>query len=214
RTKMLRASALYIVIIIALVIGILCSSLIAVAYFYRSEYQKKFRQDRLENNLSSGVNLLLTATGQTFSKEQSLSLFGKDDDTVSLHKIQWGIYEIGTVKTFIGHDTLYKTFSMANTIDSGKWAALYLSDDDRPISISGKALINGDAYLPKAGIKEAYVDGHGYDGDKRLVLGKKYTSKKKLPSLDSAALLQLNDYFSAKGDTIIDKDSIRQSFLK
>jgi len=211
---MVKASALYIVIIIALVIGILCSSLIVVAYFYRYEYQKKFRQDHLQNNLSSGINILLAATDQSYSKPGTLSLFGNGDDSVSLQKFQWGVYDIGVVKAFIQHDTLYKAFSMANTIDTSKWAALYLLDDDRPVSVSGKTVINGDAYLPKAGIQEAYVDNRAYEGDKRLVLGKKYISKKKLPPLDSASLIRLGEYFSAKGDTVIGKDSVEQSFLK
>src|SRR5579862_8354642 len=211
---MVKASALYIVIIIALVIGILCSSLIAVAYFYRYEYQKKFRQEHLQNNLSSGVNILLATSDQFYSKPYTLSLFGSGDDSVSLQKFQWGVYEVGVVKAFIQHDTLYKTFSMANTIDSSKWAALYLLDDDRPVSVSGKTVIDGDAYLPKAGIQEAYVDNRAYEGDKRLVLGKKYISKKKLPSLDSASLIRLGEYFSARGDTTIGKDSVKQSFLK
>jgi hypothetical protein len=211
---MIKASALYIVIVIALVIAVLCSSLIVSAYYYRAEYQKKFRYDKLQNNLSSGINILLTVTDSSYNKERTFSLFGRDDDSVSLKKTAWGIYDIGVVRSFIQGDTLYKAFSIANSVDSSKWAALYIADEDRAISVSGKTLIRGDAYLPKAGIQQAYVDNKAYEGDKRLVIGKKLISAKKLPDLDTNRLRQLNQYFTAKGDNVFDKDSVQQSFLK
>jgi len=73
---MLKASALYLVIVIALVIGLICSSLVAVAYFYRAEYHKKFRQDRLNHNLLSGISLVLTAPDAAYKEPQKIALFG------------------------------------------------------------------------------------------------------------------------------------------
>jgi len=97
---MIRASALYMVIVIALVIAVLCSSLIVVAYFYRSEYQRKFRYDQLENNLKSGINVLLASSDTAYSKQTTLSLFNGNADSVTLQKMDWGIYNIGMVKAF------------------------------------------------------------------------------------------------------------------
>jgi hypothetical protein len=61
---MLKASALYLVIVITLVIGVICSSLIVVAYFYREQYQRAFRYDALQNNLNSGINILINRPRQ------------------------------------------------------------------------------------------------------------------------------------------------------
>jgi hypothetical protein len=213
---MLKASALYIVIIIALVIGVLCSSLIVAAYFYKIQYQRKIRYDQLENNLNSGINILIAGTDTSYSKEKTFSLFNGDADSVSLKKVSWGVYDIGAVKAFIQKDTLYKTFSLANTIDSSKWAAVYLIDEDRPFSLSGKTTIRGDAFIPKAGVQEAYIDNKAYDGDKRLIIGTRHVSEKKLPVLDVNRLKQLEQYLhqNTLGDTtLIKKDSIRESFL-
>src|SRR5437588_11830421 len=85
---MIKSSSLYIVIVIALVIAVLCSSLIATAYYYRAEYQKKFRYDQLQNNLGSGINILLTTSDSTYRREKIFSLFNKGDDSVSLQKIR------------------------------------------------------------------------------------------------------------------------------
>jgi len=212
---MLKASALYIVIIIALIIGLLCSSLIVIAYFYKLQYQRTIRSYRLQNNVSSGVNILIANQNNSFNQEKTFSLFG-NDDSVSLKKITWGVYDVGISKAYIQKDTLYKTFSIANSIDSTKWAALYLIDEDRPVSVSGKTMIKGDAYISKAGIKEAFVDGKSYQGDKRLIIGKTHNSDKKLPALNDNRLKQMEQYFNqaVKIDlTLLKTDSIQNSFL-
>lgn len=211
---MVRASALYMVIVIALVIGLICSSLVAVAYFYRAEYQKKFRNDRLSHNLQSGINLLLTTPDSSYLKQTKISLFGTDADSIILERKPWGIYDIGTIKSFVQQDTIYKAFTMANSIDSTKWAALYIVDDDRPLSLSGKTRIEGNAYLPKAGIQTAYVDNKAYEGDKRLVIGKKNTSAKHLPLMDSIRLNSLDRHFSQAGGNLTGADSLNWPFFK
>src|SRR5579863_1519665 len=126
---MLKDSALYIVIIIALVISLLCSSLIVAAYFYKIQYQKKIRYDQLENNLGSGINILTASTDTSYATGKTFSLFNNESDSVSLKRVFWGVYDIGVSKAFSQSDTLYKAFSTANSIVSSKWVALYLIDE-------------------------------------------------------------------------------------
>jgi hypothetical protein len=213
---MLKASAMYIVIIIALVIALLCSALIVAAFFYRIEYQKKFRFDQLDNNVNSGVNILLAGSDTSYNDGSIVSLFNNGADSVSLKKTFWGMYDIGASAAFIQKDTLYKIFSIAYSIDSTKWAALYLIDEDRPLSLSGKTTIIGDVYIPKAGITTAYVDNKAFQGDKRLVVGKKNNSERTLPLLSVSRLAQFQQFIGAnhKGDSSINRiDSLKQSFL-
>lgn len=214
---MVRASALYLVIVITLVIGIVCSSLIVVAYFYREQYQRAFRYEALQNNLNSGINILITDRDNAYEEGQKVSLFGEGADSVELRTTAWGIYDIGTVQAFAQHDTLSKAFSMGHTIDSAKWAALYLPDEDRPVSVSGKTTIKGNAFLPKSGVRQAYVDGKAYDGDKRLVIGKTFDSQKSLPPLNPARIAALEKYFdmaaSTEGNVILG-DSLSHSFFE
>jgi hypothetical protein len=214
---MLKASALYLVIIIALVIGLLCSSLIVAAYFYKMEYQKKFRYDLLESNVSSGVTILLASEDTAYSDEKTFSLFGNETDSVSLKRSFWGLYDIGVAKAFIQKDTLFKAFTLASTIDSTKWAALYLKDEERPFSLSGKTTIRGAAYIPEAGVKEAYIDNKAYEGDKRLIIGTRHISKKELPALDKERLKQLEQFLiqdHPDDQTLLDNDTVQQSFLR
>jgi len=213
---MLKASALYIVIVIALVMAVICSSLIAAAYFYKLQYQKTSRYNQLKNNLESGINILLESRSEIVPLKK-IDLFHSENDTVILDYQPWGLYHVGISKAFIQQDTLARAFTIGSQIDSVQWSALYIIDEDRNISVSGKTSIKGTAYLPKAGIKEAYVNNQAYQGDKRLVIGLKKTSKRELPALDVELLSQLEKQFkhdSNHGDTsLLKKDSVKQSFL-
>jgi hypothetical protein len=214
---MLKASALYMVIIIALVIGILCASLVATAYFYRLQFQKTSRAGRLQNNVGSGINILLASKDSDYRVEKAFDLFRQEKDSVALTKIPWGVYDLGIAKAFDQKDTLYRVFSIACGIDSGKWAALYVIDEDRPLSVSGSTAIRGDAFIPRAGVKEAYVDGKAYQGDKRLIIGRQKNSDKKLPELLAGRLAQLEQVFKAKpaaGPVNLTGDSLQNSFLQ
>lgn len=213
---MLRASALYLVIVIALVMAVICSSLITAAYFYKLQYQKTFRYSRLKNNLTSGLNILLESTEIT-DKPTAVNLFDKANDTVILSRSSWGVYQIGTVEAYAQQDTLRQVCALGAAIDSPKWAALYVIDEDRALSVSGKTLIRGTAYLPKAGISEAYVNNHSYEGDKRIVIGNKRTSEKTLPALNAETLQQLEQYTksNAHPDSLpIPTNVVNRSFLK
>lgn len=213
---MLKASALYIVIIIALVIAVLCSSLIVSAYYYKLQFQKKFRYDRLQANLNSGVSILLSSDPEAYKNERSFGLYDQDGDSVALKRISWGIYDVAGCKAFIHGDTIKKSFTIASQIDSAKWAAVYLIDEDRPLSVSGKTMIRGNAFIPKAGVKEAYVDGKAYQGDKRLVIGDKHDSQRLLPELQQNRLKYLQDLKSYKStDTSFHHaDSVGNSFFR
>jgi hypothetical protein len=213
---MLKASALYMVIVISLVIALLCSSLISVAYFYRLQYQKTFRYEKLQNNLQSGINILLASEDGDYPNASSFSLFNTNADSVSLQKIHWGIFNVGIAKAFIQKDTINKIFSIANIIDSTKWAVLYMSDNKRSLNLSGKTSITGDAYIPKAGVKPAYVDGKAYNGDRRFIIGHIHNSAKTLPSMLVSRLSYIQGLFISSQTALSALpviDSVGNSFL-
>ncbi len=212
---MLKASALYMVIVIALVIGVLCSAVIAVGYYYRSFYEQNFRYDQLRNNIGSGINLLI-ASGESYPVEIKISLFGNENDSLILKKSIWGIYDIGTVCSFMQKDSLKKSFTLAYNIDSTKWAAVYLIDEDRSVSVSGNTHIRGTVFIPKAGIREAYVNNQAYTGDKRIVIGKKLNSTKTLPLLLEERLKNLKAEWNSSpisDSSLIKNDSTAVSFF-
>ncbi|WP_158829367.1 hypothetical protein [Mucilaginibacter lacusdianchii] len=213
---MLKASALYLVIVIALVMAVICSSMIVAAYFYREQYQRTFRSSQLQNNLASAINVLLESKDD-FTQGTKISLFGNRNDTVLLQRKPWGLYTVATAQALIQQDTLAKSFTMAQVIDSASWAALYVIDEDRSLSVSGKTKIKGDAYLPKAGIQEAYVNNQAYQGNKQIVEGRKKESKRTLPVLNDVVLQQLQQSFKVDSSNIalqLPEAPVHRSFLQ
>lgn len=212
---MVKGTALYITIVVALIIGVFCAALLSAAYFYKIQFQKNDRFSKLDDNLQSGINLLLASSEKSFNDGNVIDLFNNAGDSVYLKKMTWGIYNLGIVKSFIQADTLQRVFLFANVVDSGKWAALYVSDNDVPLSLSGKTLVKGVAYLPKAGVIQAYVDNQSYSGDKNLITGTRKVSQKKIPLPDSAAIEQLIASLSNNNakDSVIKVDTLKQSFL-
>ena len=213
---MLRASALYLVIVIALVMGVLCSAVIAAGYYYRSYAQRYERAELLRLNLQSGINLLLAAPAAE-QPEQAVSLFGGPSDSLLVQKVTWGLFDLGTVRAFIQQDTLSRALLIAAVIDSAKWAALQVIDEDRSLSVSGHTHIRGNVWIPKAGIREAYVNNQAYTGNKQLVDGHQYTSNKELPALLAGRLQKLAQMSipgQASDSALLRRDGTVVSFLK
>jgi hypothetical protein len=208
---MLKASALYIAIIVATIVAIFSASLIATAYFYRLESQKKMRWNRLSDNLASGFHLVLSPEFAYTDTVSLVDLYEEEKDSLWIKKEIWGIYEFAAIASFVKQDTLKKTFLTAP--ENKDPSAIYLSDEDRPLSLSGDTKIFGDAFLPKSGVKQAYVDGKPFKG-KTLVNGNIKESGRKLPVLNLSILQDIEKWLddSLTKETNLE-DSISNSFF-
>lgn len=208
---MVRASALYLVVIVALLIAIFSASLLTLSFFYRQEVKKKERFDKLLSNLDSGTALLLSAGFLKDTSPQHLDLFEKLTDSLMIQKDNWGVFKLGLVQAFELRDTLKRSFLIGNKFEDTN--AIYLADEDRPLSVSGDTRITGDGQLPKSGIRQSYVDGKAYTG-KELIKGKITNSKLQLPSLNSTLLKLIEEQFkSTEGKDFSPEDSIGNSFF-
>lgn len=208
----IKAGALYFSIVVALFIAIVSASLIMLAAHYRNSYLKEIRYNRLLNNLESGITYVLNEDNRTENIRQ-LDLYGDQLDSIELTKKSWGIFDLAILKTFVQQDTLKRTFLIGNETDS---IALYLSDEDRPLSVSGQTKITGDVLLPKSGIRQSYAEGKPYAGGKQLIYnGKISNSKRTLPNLDEELLKKLKtnlENSNEKLSSFANKD-LKVSFL-
>lgn len=186
---MVKAGALYFAIVIAFFIAIISASLIMLAAHYRNAYLKEMRLIRLNNNLAASIQYAL-ATDENRTLV-TIDLYGNKADSVIIERKQWGLYDFAVIKTFILQDTLKKSILIGVIPDS---TVLYLSDEDRPLAVSGATKIIGNAQLPKAGIKKSYAEGKPYANDKMIYEGS--------TSLSSNSLRPLNQFFL---NSIIDK---------
>lgn len=209
---MLKASALYLVIIVSLVIAIFSATLITTAYLYKLEYQKNLRYGRLSSNLQSGFALALSTEFKSQDQDVLLDLFGEERDSILIREEKWGLFKLAQVKSFRLKDSLSKAFLIGN--EQTDSVAIYLADEDRPLSVSGSTQITGEGILPKAGIKPSYVEGKPYAA-KRLINGKIRESTRNLPALESAMISRLETLFEPSDTLNFTKlrDSISNSFF-
>lgn len=200
---MLKAGALYFSIIVAFIIAVICASLIMLAAHYRGSYLKEVRMARLSRNMDSGIAYVLAQNAASEQNNLALDLFGDETDSVLIEQKHWGIFNLATVKSFVLTDTLKQAFLIGHETTSDG-VAVYLSDEDRPLSVSGDTRITGNAEVPKAGMRKSYVDSRPYSGD-QLVYGKISDSKRTLNGLESKWIKEIEtelDFDPAKLPTL------------
>lgn len=176
---MVKASALHLALVIALVVSILLGSLIYIHYFYRDQQQKIDRWNILEQELQAGISLGLSNYFPYTSGDSLLLSPITLQDSLRVGKQRWGLLDVVSIRSWRVDDSLKRAFLLgAQPQDS---TVLYIVDEDRPLSISGKTVIQGEASLPKSGIRPAFVDGEYYDGIEKMVDGKIKESASALP---------------------------------
>ena len=191
---MIKAGALYFSIVVAFLIALISASLIMLAAHYRNSYLKQSRYARLKQNLQSGISYVL-ATDPSINESTTIDLYGDGTDSVLISLTTWGLFARATVRSFVQQDTLKASFLIGLATDS---TAVYLCDEDRPLSLSGTTKITGNVIVPKAGLKKAYADGKPYIGEKLVYNGQSSHSNRTLSPVDSSHLKVIDMEFSAQ----------------
>lgn len=214
---MLKGGALLNAIFFFIILSSIGGSLILLSYHKRVEFTQIEQKERLIDNAESGINYALGFPQKTpLNQEVIIDLFGLGKDSVELLKKPWGMFELLTSKAY----TKKSSFTKVALIGSKhkKNYSIYLSDQNKPLSIAGKTIIKGSCFLPKSGIKRAYIEGQSFVGTS-LVKGKIHESQPFLPGLNTSliehnsALLSHNVNSSAADELLFeDNDSISNDF--
>jgi hypothetical protein len=217
--RKLRAAALVYALVMALIIAILSSSLVLYSWISAESIQANEKKIRMLDNVNSAINLLLaqqTLVGLNESKR--IDLFGSGNDSVQLNRRAWGVFEV------ISASAVWKGVSFSkialvgyrNVRDST--FCFYLCDNSAPLAVCGKTRLNGTCYLPSPSIKNAYIEGKNFVGEKP-VYGIIHKSSKELPRFNKEPFGIITDMLSSgatETGNIVDPseipDSIRGSF--
>lgn len=219
---MIKANALFIVVVIALVIGILSSSLIIIAYYQRLQVQRDLLIKKLDTNAYSAINILLSGSDNIpFGEEKEMDLYGDETDSVSIKKISWGLFEVAAVKARLRNLEQKKSVMYGYKPDEKGRSAIYLVDQNSPLSLGGSSSIHGNCYLPQAGIKRAYIEGQPFSG-KNLINGEIKKSDFQLPSVNKDLAKQISYFIDSPKSNTTDnfevftgeiKDTMVRSFM-
>lgn len=211
--KKLDGAALQMVIIIALMITVICGALLLLTYYKSSRYLKFSREEHLRSGLNNAITLSLSKFYTSEDTVLTGGVFGSD--SVQVKQEKWGLFDAISIRAFHGSDSLTKAFLTGRVLRNAD-EVLYVVDEDRPLSISGDSKITGDAYLPKAGIRSAYVEGKYYEKNKPLIYGEQLESSRNLPAIDLMSYKQVFKAFEdIKENEVESSSTINQnSFFK
>lgn len=210
----IKAGALQFVLFIGAIVAILLMSFVLISYTH-TYFDKKTdivvaviqRSDfglRYAFKKGMKANSVLEV-----SSEENLGI------TTLVEKEYWGLFEKYT-STAKHKNTVFTKTALAGNSTKNGIPALYLTDRQRPLIITGNAKINGDAYLPAQGIRMGNISGNSYRYS-RLVHGNQNQSNSKIPAVDLEVkrhLTELLENFQDKGQEIEFKrnSEIKNSF--
>lgn len=196
--RKIHAGALYYAVFISFIISVISGLLISYTFLYNSYIDRQAIQDQLQSNVKSGINIVLKNPKlANYTSTEEIKLYDNDYDLTAVTRKHWGVYDLLFAESKRRSHT-YKNIALVGTnINKTENVALYLSDHKKYLSISGTTLIKGTCYLPKLGIKRAYIEGQGYQ-NKELVYGAIQQSKEQLPALYSEKIKYLEELVKLK----------------
>ena len=200
----LNAHALFFSLVVALLTAIICSSFILYAYYNRVVLHRHQQHSRLSENAISGINYL-SALPEEF--DQTIDLFGDGKDSVHLVKKRWGFFDVLFAKAFSNEKS--KERVVMSGVSNNDQTALYLLDQNKKLSLTGRTKIVGDAYLPKTGVTRGYIGGNSYLGN-QLIYGSTFTSTSTLPALNEEVVNHIIQLWNEQGEEL--QDSINHPF--
>lgn len=193
--KRIHANSLLITVVIALLIAILCASLLLLAYNDLAVDRVVQTDNRLQRRMHSAVNLVLADTSLVLSGiPDTVDVFGQGPNAAVITRENWGVFDVARVTVTEHGRSITKSFFFGPAADTPLDACLYLAQHNIPLYVSGNSLLTGDAYLPKAGLQPAYVDQKGFANAQPLT-GSIRNSNDSLPPVDArmVALLSRRD---------------------
>ncbi len=214
----LKAGSLVATLILSLVLLITASLLLLSVYYFKYFKTKEDIGVRLQDDIFSAQEFILSDT--LISKEvfaDSINLFKGQPDSLYYTQELWGCIPLAGMK--VAYKGRSKSVAMFYGASAHPYrdACLYVTDYNRPLSVSGDTYIEGKAYLPKSGLRSGFFGQQGFSR-KNLIEGEIATSGKTLPPLNPALLEKIKYFESLITDTLqkferLPEDSLYNPFF-
>lgn len=209
----LHGGTLFLVLIIAMVIAVISSSMIMLSYLNRVEVFNNQLYVRLKNNAESGIAILLASKDSTFASDGlHLDLYASGGDSVYLKKQSWGLFGYVLAKASARGFEVKQHYLIGQKLSDEVDCALYLCDQGRPLSVCGDTKITGQLYLPQMGIRREYSPEPYTHRD--LYTGKEHKSNSILPKIDRSIVNTVERYAQQRSENLPEQktDSLINSF--
>ncbi len=176
---MLKASSLLYAIFICLIIALLCGSIILISSLNQSIETKFSLEEELIATCNASFNYYLNDFEKEYGNE--LKDYLENGIVSELSQKKWGVFDIVKCKSYVKMDTVYKVGLIGHKKHRNK-LALYLTDHDKRLHLSGLASIKGDIMISKFGIDFKRI-GNTHSLKSKYFYGVQRKSQKKMPAL-------------------------------
>ncbi len=218
---MIKAGTLLYAMFLIIISAIISSSFILINYYNSAYVLQTLKLEQLYKDANSGINYGLSLHEQIpINSKVEIDLFDDEQHKVVIEKTHWGAFYILSAEATWRNKFFSKSALIGANINEGEKIALYLTNQNKPLSLAGNTEITGICYLPEAGVKRAYIEGLSFSGTK-LINGKKLISNKTLPPINEELIRENLNNFSlsfSENDSLmnyelfIEKDSIINTF--
>jgi hypothetical protein len=162
-----------------IITGILTGCLFLAVAINRKEVLYWETEQRLIDNANSGICLLQSISTRYQQQMLLLDLYDEKRDSVQLSSYQWGLYRVIKSNAFSGRQSYLKVALSAEKLEA-MFPVLWLPEQREALSLCGNTLIKGRTFLPKSGVKPAYINQKNYYR-KDLIEGDIKESSKNMP---------------------------------
>ena len=167
---MLKASSLGNAIFVCLIISIFSGCLVLISHYHNLLNQRiNFREALVNTNNASFKYHIKNLDKLRYNETIESDVF-EEDITTSIEKKKWGFYDIVKCKTVFKEDTIIKTALLGQNNESD-FTALYVTDYDKVLQLSGSTKIIGKIKTPKGNLGQSYINGN--KGNNVIIKAKK-----------------------------------------
>ncbi|MDB5267932.1 MAG: hypothetical protein JWP58_972 [Hymenobacter sp.] len=195
----LPAGALMLVIAVSMLVAAILLSLLFLTSNRRLLMQRDERRQIVSRNLLSGLAYAQASTSLPYLRRQSRDLFGEGADSVMIEKKPWGVFDVAVVIAARGQLSDTVMALLGSQFSEANQAALYLANENTPLSLNGDAQVRGGAYLPKGeSARDANLPLTGPARTGPAVTGRRQPSRSGLPISADSSLARLGEYASLR----------------
>ena len=201
--KKVKANALYIVVSIAIVVGVLLLGLLTLSGVFSKAETRFLIQNKLILNVRSGLEFCLASP--ELPEDKVFDLFQEEKDSLRIQSKPYGILTDVQLSAFHVDDSISKGVLLGNKSTRKSKTALYLANSNKALGLCGNVKLNGNVFVPERGIERSYIEGQNFVGT-RLFRGVKQVSKSSLPEIHPQIIGNISDVYAINTGSIYNED--------
>jgi hypothetical protein len=179
-----RGGVLQLTLGIGLIVAVISSSMILMAYYARLTILQSEIKNSLRDNAESGIQYMIAKRETPFYQPETFDLFEDGIDSVQVIRKPWGLYELVVCRALRGANGYSKSALVTSMFSNETESALYIPENNSSIYLVGDTRITGTVFVPERKFTTGYVNGRNYEGGK-LLYGEYKKSDYQMPELDT-----------------------------